>query len=423
MHEEGQAILERVRRHTVQLVAALTDEELAGQHSPLMSPILWDLMHIASFEKLWLHDNLAGPASTIEARFDPDQHPRASRGGLELPERAQVLAHLAKVRAQCCSPRPCATPLAERLLEGGYVHRLVAQHEAQHQETMLQAVQLLSGRPIRPSFARPLPPCAAPATQSMVRIDAGPFTLGTDAPHAYDNERPAHTVELGAYRIDCTPVTNGAYLRFIEAGGYRDQGCWTEQGWAWKQHEGAVAPLGWRHLAGKGWQRQRFGSWVDIDPQRPVVHVSWYEADAYARWAGKRLPTEAEWEKAARFDPHGGSHTYPWGEEPCEGRANVDQRHLETSPVGTWPEGRSATGCHQLLGDVYEWTSSWFAPYPGFQAWPYPEYSEVFFGETYRVLRGASFATRACVARSTFRNWDYPQRRQIFAGFRCASDY
>lgn len=421
--ESAHRVLQRIRRHTLDLVAALTEDELTGQHDPLMSPLVWDLMHIASFERLWLDTNLAGPEGTIDDRYDPDQHPRATRGQLDLPGSREALRHLELVRMTTLSARPQQTALARRLLKDDFVYKLVAQHEAQHQETMLQAVQLLEGRPIQPAFTRPLPLRPEAVPHGMVRIPAGPFRMGTDDPLAYDNERPAHWVEVGAYAIDVAPVTNGAFIRFIDAGGYDDRAHWSDEGWAWKQAEGAFAPLGWRRSGKDTWERHLFGRWVGLDFNRPVVHVSWYEADAYARWAGKRLPTEAEWEKAASWDPaRHRSRLRPWGNDPCEGRANVGQLHLMTSPVGTWPDGRSFYGCHQLLGDVWEWTSSYFGPYPGFEAWPYPEYSEVFFGETYRVLRGASFASRAIVARNTFRNWDYPQRRQIFAGFRCAAD-
>lgn len=170
--------------------------------------------------------------------------------------------------------------------------------------------------------------------------------------------------------------------------------------------------------------RTAFGVTEPIVPDEPVVHVCFHEAQAYARWAHKRLPTEAEWEKAARFDTATGkTRRYPWGdEEPTEAHANLNQRHLRPAPVGAYPAGASPSGVHQLIGDVWEWTSSDFGPYPGFEVFPYKEYSEVFFGPDYKVLRGGSFGTDKSAVRSTFRNWDYPIRRQIFSGFRCARD-
>jgi iron(II)-dependent oxidoreductase len=175
---------------------------------------------------------------------------------------------------------------------------------------------------------------------------------------------------------------------------------------------------------GDRWWRRRFGTLEPVPPDEPVQHVSWYEADAYARWSGARLPTEAEWEKAARWDPATGrSRRYPWGDEdPTPERANLGGTALRPAPLGAYPDGASPLGVHQLIGDVWEWVSSDFRPYPGFEAWPYREYSEVFFGPDHRMLRGGSWAVDPVVCRATFRNWDYPVRRQIFSGFRCARD-
>ncbi|HEV7470970.1 MAG TPA: SUMF1/EgtB/PvdO family nonheme iron enzyme, partial [Pseudonocardia sp.] len=259
-----------------------------------------------------------------------------------------------------------------------------------------------------------------------VLVPAGAFTQGTSGePWALDNERPAHTVELPAYWIDAHPVTNGEYAEFVAAGGYEDAHWWSEAGWAHRREEGLVAPRFWARDGGTGeWWRRRFGVVERVPADEPVVHVCFHEAAAYARWAGKRLPTEAEWEKAARFDPASGrSRRYPWGdEEPTPRHANLGQRHLRPAAVGAYPEGASPLGVEQLIGDVWEWCDSGWHPYPGFEAFPYEEYSEVFFGGDYKVLRGGSFGTDESAIRTTFRNWDHPIRRQIFAGFRCARD-
>src|SRR6202042_1126507 len=199
---------------------------------------------------------------------------------------------------------------------------------------------------------------------------------------------------------------------------------WTPAGWEYRQRASLIAPLFW-HAEGPGqWVRRRFGVTEPVPPAEPVMHVCWFEADAYARWAGRRLPTEAEWEKAARFDPASGrSRRFPWGDEdPSADRANLGQRYLQPAPAGSYPGGAAPCGARQLIGDVWEWTSSDFLPYPGFRAWPYREYSEVFFGPEYKVMRGGSFAVAPVARRGPFRNWDYPVRRQIFAGFRTARD-
>ena len=247
--------------------------------------------------------------------------------------------------------------------------------------------------------------------------------MGTDAPASLDNERPAHVVDVPAFWIDAAPVTNGQFRQFVEAGGYDEPRWWGERGWAWREEADLVAPQFWRR-DGAAWSRLRFGIVEPLPDDEPVQHVGWHEADAYARWAGRRLPTEAEWEKAARFDPATGeSRRWPWGDDdPTDAHANLGQRHLGPAPVGAYPLGVSAVGCHQMVGDVWEWTSSDFLAYPGFEWFPYAEYSDVFYGGDYKVLRGGSWATHASVGRTTFRNWDHPIRRQIFAGFRTARD-
>jgi iron(II)-dependent oxidoreductase len=296
---------------------------------------------------------------------------------------------------------------------------------------MLQTLDLRGADPAAaaalypPAGARRLPALARPVDDTeRVVIHGGPFRMGTDdRSAAYDNERPSHIVEVGSFAIDRFPVTARRFAAFVDAGGYRHPELWSEQGRAWLEETGERAPQGWVASTG-GWRVRRFGHLQPLDPREPVQHVSFLEAEAFARWSGGRLPTEAEWEKAAAWDPAvRRSRTYPWGEAPPRPeRANLDQAAFGPAPVGGFPAGASAYGVEQLLGDVYEWTSSPFSGYPGYATFPYPEYSEVFFDQGYRVLRGASWATAGWVARSTFRNWDHPQRRQIFAGLRLAWD-
>jgi iron(II)-dependent oxidoreductase len=299
---------------------------------------------------------------------------------------------------------------------------MIVQHEQQHDETMLATHQLRIGPAAL--HAPPPPRPGAGPLPAEVLVPGGPFTMGTSTePWALDNERPAHEVHVPPYFIDTAPVTNAQYARFVEAGGYDDPRWWSERGWTYRRRENLTAPQFW-HRDGDRWLRTRFGVTEEVPGDEPVVHICFFEAEAYAAWAGKRLPTEAEWEKAARFDPATGrSRRYPWGDdEPAEEHANLGQRHLQPAPVGAYPAGASALGVHQLLGDVWEWTSSGFHGYPGFEMFPYPEYSEVFFGKDYKMLRGGSFGTDASACRGTFRNWDHPVRRQIFSGVRCARD-
>jgi iron(II)-dependent oxidoreductase len=315
------------------------------------------------------------------------------------------------------------TPLrGRRLTEGGFVFGMIAQHEQQHAETMLATHQLRHGDPVLDAPPAPRAPGDRPPAQILV--PGGPFTMGTSAhPWALDNERPAHAVHVDPFWLDTVPVSNAAYQDFIADGGYTDRRWWAPAGWDHVRRGGLTAPLFWRR-EGIDWLRRRFGRTEVVPPDEPVMHVCWFEADAYARWAGRRLPTEAEWEKAARHDPATGTtRQYPWGDDdPTADRANLGQDHLGPAAVGAYPAGASPLGVRQLIGDVWEWTSSDFTGYPGFAAWPYREYSEVFFGPEYKVLRGGSFAADRVACRGTFRNWDYPIRRQIFAGFRCARD-
>jgi len=368
------AALERAREATLRLVEPLDDELLLAQVSPLMSPLVWDLAHIGWFEELWLVRRLGGEAQgeRFDDVYDAFRHARSERSGLPILTPREARAYLERVRRDTLQVlEDVSLDESDPLLRDAYVYGLVAQHELQHQETMLQTIQL-SG------VEYPAPPLEDMQVAADVLVPGGPFMLGTDdEPWAYDNERPAHVVELPAFSLERHPVMNERVAEFVEDGGYRTRRFWSEAGWSWLQEEQVEAPLYWQR-APEGWLRRRFGRSEPVPPAEPVQHVSFYEAEAVAAWAGKRLPTEAEWEKAAN--------------------------EIERTP---W---------------VWEWTSSAFTGYPGFESFPYPEYSEVFFGDEHRVLRGGSWATDPLVARVTFRNWDFPQRRQLFSGVRLASD-
>jgi iron(II)-dependent oxidoreductase len=423
------ATLERAREHTLAIIAPLTDDDVSRQHDPLMSPILWDLGHIAAFEKLWLLQNLRGPIefSEMPGTYNPFEHPRATRGALPLPTLDGQRAELARVR-EAVRARLATEEFDPRspLLRDAYVVRMVAQHESQHQETILQTLQLKQGAPYAAPRAWPLPTGAAPADVSaMAHFEGGRIRIGTDdRTESYDNERPSHDVQLAPFDIDVYPVTNGAYADFVAAGGYDERAHWTDAGWAWRCESGVRAPKHWERDAEGRWTTRTMNAVEPLDVLRPVCHVCHHEAEAYARFVGKRLPTEQEWEAAATWSPElQRQQLFPWGDEPLTRElANVDQLSFGTAQIGAYPRNVSPIGCYGMIGDVWEWTSSDFTGYPSFEAFPYPEYSEAFFGSEHKVLRGGSWATSADVARSAFRNWDYPIRRQIFAGFRCARD-
>jgi len=436
LRERAAAELLAARERTTVLTSAVDEADLVKQHSPLMSPLVWDLAHIANQEELWLLRGVGGGDPMhpeIDRLYDAFEHPRAERPSLPLLTSAEARRYGHEVRGRVLdlierAPFPEAPPDgfgassdSAALTAAGFAFGMIAQHEAQHDETMLATHQLRSG-PAVLGAPRPGPaPADAAALPAQVHVPGGPFTMGTSAePWALDNERPAHAVDVPAFWLDTTLVTNAAYAQFIADGGYDDPRHWTEDGWAHRQRAGLTAPLFWSWEG--AWTRLSFGVREPLVPDEPVLHVCWYEADAYARWAGRRLPTEAEWEKAARWDPAASrSRRYPWGDQEwTPERANLGQRHLRPAPAGSYPDGAAPCGARQLVGDAWEWTSSDFLPYPGFTAWPYKEYSQVFFGPDYKVLRGGSFGTSPVACRGTFRNWDYPIRRQIFTGFRTA---
>ncbi|EHR61818.1 ergothioneine biosynthesis protein EgtB [Saccharomonospora cyanea] len=418
-------VLDRARGRSVALTDAVDDEDLVKQHSKLMSPLVWDLAHIGSQEEIWLVRDVGGREPLrpdIDDLYDAFQHPRATRPSLPLLGPSEARGYVEEVRRKAFDVLE-RTPLSGRdVTRTAFAFGMIAQHEQQHCETMLATHQLRKGDPVLHAPAPP--PAQVRDLPDEVVVPAGSFVMGTSVePWALDNERPAHEVFVDAFAIDTTPVTGARYAEFVDDGGYADPRWWSDDGWAYRSEHGIVAPRFWRREGGRWW-RTRFGVYEPVPDDEPVVHVSYHEAEAFAAWAGKRLPTEAEWEKAARYDPATGrSRRYPWGDDdPTPEHANLGQRHLRPAPVGAYPRGVSALGVHQLIGDVWEWTSSDFRPYPGFVAFPYREYSEVFFGPEYKVLRGGSFGSDPVAVRGTFRNWDLPIRRQIFAGFRCARD-
>jgi iron(II)-dependent oxidoreductase len=391
------AITERLaeaRRRTFQLVEPLSDEQLNRVYSPILSPLAWDLGHIANFEELWLVQTVGRRPplhGELGRYYDAIENPRSGRGGLPILRGDELRSYLDEVRERTLEvlDEVDLEATADPLLADGFVYELLLAHEHQHNETMLQLIQMVEGYdPVELELSPP--PGHVDGGPEMVLVEGGECEIGAGPRgFAYDNERPRHAVELRPFWIDRTPVTNRAYADFV-------------------RETGAEPPMYWEPGKGGGWMRTAMGHADALDPDQPVVHVSWHEADAFARWARKRLPSEQEWEVAAR------------GADPSH--ANLDQLAFGCAPAGALAEGASDCGAVQMLGDVWEWTSSDFLAYPGFRAFPYPEYSEVFFGTQHKVLRGGSWATRRSVVRTSFRNWDLPERRQIFAGLRCARD-
>jgi gamma-glutamyl hercynylcysteine S-oxide synthase len=362
-------------------------------YTPILSPLVWDLGHIASFEELWLVQRVGGREplrGELGRLYDAIENPRSMRGELPILRGGDCLAYLDEVRARTMDVLEEVDLDSENpVLRDGFVYELLIAHEHQHNETMLQLIQMVEAyEPVETDPA----PREEPGSEGaeMVRVDGGEVEIGAEAwGFAYDNERPRHTREVDPFWIDRTPVTNGEYAAFVE-------------------DTGAKPPMYWERNGRNGWARTAMERTERLDPSLPVVHVTWHEADAFARWAGKRLPTEFEWEAAAA------------GADPD--RANLDQLAFGCARAGAYADAAADCGAVQMLGDVWEWTSSDFLPYPGFEPFPYREYSEVFFGDTYKVLRGGAWATRRNVIRASFRNWDLPERRQIFAGIRCARD-
>jgi iron(II)-dependent oxidoreductase len=417
------------RRRTCELVADLTPGQMLGPPLAHVNPLLWEIGHVAWFQEKWVLRHAAGHEpirADGDALYDSAAVAHDTRWDLTLPGIDETLRYIDQVRSRVLEllHAGSADPAAV------YFTRLSVFHEDMHTEAFTYTRQTLGypaprlGVPSRPGGA------GAGSQPGDVKVPGGSFLLGAgpDEPFVFDNEKWAHPVSLGPFAIARAPVTQAEFAAFVEEGGYERPRLWSQEGWRWRQNVGAGHPVYWRREPGGRWLRRDFDRWVALEPHRPVLHVSWYEADAYCRWARRRLPTEAEWEAAAATEPleqldaDRPRRRYPWGDAPpAAERANLDWSAMGCVDVADQAAGDSAHGCRQMLGNVWEWTASDFLPYPGFVADPYKEYSEPWFG-THKVLRGGCWATRGRLLRNTWRNFYRPDRRDVWAGFRtCAA--
>jgi iron(II)-dependent oxidoreductase len=414
--EEVARWLRDARRRTLELID-LSEERRLGARLRIVNPPLWEVGHVAWFQEKWVlrHARRRPPLrADADSLYDSAAVPHASRWDLPLPPPGETLAYAARVLERALEALQDPDPSL------AYFAALAVFHEDMHGEAFAYT---------RQTFAYPAPHlsgAAAPSAESGplpgdVGVPGGRFPLGAapDEPFVFDNEKWAHPVELRPFAIARAPVTQAEFAAFAEEGGYRRPELWSPDGRRWLAESGAAHPVYWRR-DGRAWRRRDFDRWVPLEPHRPVIHVNWHEAEAYCRWAGRRLPTEAEWERAAAGAE---KCRFPWGDgPPGPGRANLDAVALGCVDVAALPGGDSACGCRQMIGNVWEWTASDFLPYPGFVADPYKEYSQPWFG-THKVLRGGCWLTRGRLLRSTWRNFYTPDRRDVWAGFRtCALD-
>ena len=417
---------------TLQCVADLDDAQLTVPLLEIVNPFVWELGHVAFFYDVFLlrllegSDPVMAEGDDLYNSFKVDHDDRWS---LPLPSRAETVDYMRQLMELVVERLNSHQPSAVET----YLYLLSVLHEDMHGEAFTYMRQTL--RYPEPAFAGartgstpdglsggPLP--------GDVEVPGTVFQLGAtpDAPFVFDNEKWAHPVEVPSFKIARVPVTNAEFAAFVEDGGYLGRESWSTQGWIWRTKTGVQSPIYWRR-GERGWLRRHFDKLVPLEEHAPVIHVNWYEAEAYCNWAGRRLPTEAEWEMAASAEPAndakgvtGRKRRYPWGDEPPSAdRANLDSRFLGCVDVGAFPSGDSAFGCRQMIGNVWEWTASPFYPFAGYIVdFPYKEYSALWFG--YReVLKGGAWATRSRLASNTYRNFFQPYRNDVFAGFRtCA---
>jgi iron(II)-dependent oxidoreductase len=435
--------LREARARTLELVDDLNDEQLLGPRLKIVNPLRWEIGHLAWFQEFWVLRHLAKQPPILkqgDELYDSARVAHDTRWDLPLLERDKTLAYLERVLERVIEQASYESP-GLKDAEGydqEYFLNLVLLHEQMHDEAITYTRQTLSYP--APTLAVTNKVRVAEHNEALgqtsddltrdAQIPGGKFILGSthEERFIFDNEQFAHDVQIAAFAISKTAVSNGQFRNFVEDNGYKRSELWTEEGWHWRTAVGAEHPVYWRRDGHHRWARRNFDKWVELDERLPVIHVNWYEASAYCSWAGRRLPTESEWEMAASAEPTANGRgllevkrRYPWGEElPTIERANLDWRAMGCIQVNALPAGDSAFGCRQMIGNVWEWTASDFKPYPGFVAGPYKEYSAPWFGD-HKVLRGGCWATRSRLIHNTYRNFYTPDRRDVWAGFRtCA---
>ena len=423
------AALVDARRVELDLIASVPDARLLGERGYFLEPPIWEIGHVGWFQEYWVLRHLDGARTLLRGSdeiYDSFNVPYRRRWDHGFPSRAETLAYIGEVLRRCLARIEGRAPTPDEM----YFYTLAALHEDMHAENLTLVLHTLGYD--RPTLSLADSSGEAPTVDKAYRphdvaVPGGTFMLGAtpDEPFVFDNEKWAHPVEIPPFRISSTAVTNAEFLRFVEDGGYRRRDLWSRRGWDWRRRQRAQHPLFWVRGANGHWCERRFETTVTLSPWHPVVCVNWYEAEAYCRWAKRRLPTEAEWEMAATAEPSAGGtaitarkRRFPWGDDPpTRERANLDYGAGWSVDVRAFAAGDSAVGCRQMIGNVWEWVADTFDAYPGFVADPYKEYSEPYFGRK-KVLRGGGWATRSRLIRATWRNFYMPHRRNIFAGFR-----
>lgn len=435
--------LKEARQRTLELIEDLNDEQMMGPRLAIVNPLLWEIGHLAFFQEFWVsrHAHQQAPIlSRGDALYDSAKVAHDRRWDLPLPSREETLAYMQKILHRVTEELPGSPSLiaTTKPHDELYFLQLALLHEDMHDEAITYTRQTLGypPPPITISAGRSLPRTEVEAESQAageagdVWIPGGHFLLGSTpgATFVFDNEQWAHPLEVAPFSISRTALTNEQFAAFVEDGGYRRKEFWSAAGWQWREAVSAEHPVYWQPASNGQWLRRHFNQMVELERGHPVLHVNWYEADAYCRWAGRRLPTEAEWEMAASAEPtddgksiSGRKRQYPWGDEPpTPERANLDWHAMGCLDVDALPAGDSAFGCRQMLGNVWEWTADDFTGYPEFSAGPYQEYSAPWFGD-HKVLRGGCWVTRSRLIRNTYRNFYKPDRRDVWAGFRtCA---